>query len=80
MTLCHRPCHERFTAKITGSPNMVCTVDHGMEDLQHRILDFFKYCSLHCHVKKDRAGKERKDSDGRGNSNYRARKESEKRE
>ena len=31
-----------FTAKITGSPNMVCTVNHATEDLQHRLLDFSK--------------------------------------
>ena len=39
-----------------------------MEDLQYRILDFSKYCSLHCHVKWKERRKERKDSDGRGNS------------
>ena len=48
--------------KITDAPNMVCTVNHATEDIQHRTLDFSKYCSLHCHVK------ERKDSDGGGNS------------
>ena len=41
--------------KITGSPNMVNMVNRAMEDLQHKILlDFFKYCLLHCHVKIER--------------------------
>ena len=35
IALCHQPCHRRFTANITGSPNMVCTVNHAIEDLQH---------------------------------------------
>ena len=34
IALCHQPCHGGFTAKITGSPNMVCTVNHATEDLQ----------------------------------------------
>jgi len=34
IALCHQPCQRGFTAKITGSPNMVCTVNHAMEDLQ----------------------------------------------
>jgi len=38
ITLCHQPCHGGFTAKITGSPNMVCTVNHATEDLQRRLL------------------------------------------
>ena len=37
IALCYQPCHEGFTVKITGSPNMACTVNHAMEDLQHRI-------------------------------------------
>ena len=53
--------------KITDSPNMVCTVNHATEDLQHRILDYSKYCFLHCHVKIERV-REREDSDGGGNS------------
>jgi len=40
--------------KIIDSPNMVCTVNHATEDLQHRILDYSKYCSLHCHVQMKR--------------------------
>ena len=53
IALCHQPCHRGFTAKITDSPNMVCTVKHTTEGLQHnkRIPDFTEYCSLHCHVK-----------------------------
>jgi len=76
IALCHQPCHGGFTVKITGSPNMVCTVNHAMEDLQwrllilqiwfvwsimprriymqHRILDYSKYCSLHCHMQMER--------------------------
>jgi len=38
IALCHKPCHRGFTAKITGSPNMVCTVNHATEDLQQRLL------------------------------------------
>jgi len=34
IALYHQPCHGGFTAKITGSPNMVCTVNHAVEDLQ----------------------------------------------
>ena len=30
-------------------------ISHAMENLQHRILDFSKYCLLHCHIKKERA-------------------------
>jgi len=33
---------------------MVCTVNHATEDLQHRILDYSKYRSLHCHVQMER--------------------------
>jgi len=29
-----QPYHRGFTVKITGSPNMVCMVNHAMEDLQ----------------------------------------------
>ena len=32
---------------ITDSPNMVSTINYAMEDLQHKILDFSKYCLLH---------------------------------
>jgi len=45
-----QPYHGGFTVKITDSPNMVCTVNHATEDLQHRILDYSKYCLLHCQV------------------------------
>jgi len=38
IALCHQPCHGGFTVKITDSPNMVCTVNHAMEDLQQRLL------------------------------------------
>jgi len=34
IALCHQPCHRGFTAKITGSPNMVYTANHATEDLQ----------------------------------------------
>jgi len=34
IALCYQPCHGGFTAKITGSPNMVCMVNHATEDLQ----------------------------------------------
>ena len=37
---------------------MVCTANHAMEDLQHRIVDFSKYCSSHCHVKLKDSGAE----------------------
>jgi len=49
-----QPCHGGFTVKITDSSNMVCTVNHATEDLQHRILDYSKYCLLHCHVQMER--------------------------
>ena len=54
IALCYQPCHRGFTVKITDSPNMVCTVNHATEDLQHRILDFSKYCSLHYHIEMER--------------------------
>ena len=38
IALCYQPCHGGFTAKITDSPNMVCMVNHAMEDLQLRLL------------------------------------------
>ena len=38
-----QPCHKGFRVKITDSPSMG-TVNHATEDLQHRILDFSKYC------------------------------------
>ena len=38
-------CHGGFTMKITDSSNMG-TVNHATENLQHRILDFSKYCSV----------------------------------
>ena len=63
-----QPCHRGFIVKITDSPNMVCTVHHAMEDLQHRILH---YCLLHCNVKMERAREREEDSDGRGNSTER---------
>jgi len=34
IALCLQSCHGGFTAKITGSPNMICTVNHATEDLQ----------------------------------------------
>ena len=46
--------HREFIAKITDSPNMVCMINHAMRDLLHRILDFSRYYSLHCHVKMER--------------------------
>ena len=57
---CHQPCHGGFTAKITSSPNTICMVNHATEDLQHRILDFSKYHSLHCHKKIERAREKRR--------------------
>ena len=33
ISLCHQPLHGGFTAKITGFSNMVCMVNHTMEDL-----------------------------------------------
>jgi len=68
-----QPCHRGFTAKITNAPNMVCTVNHAMKDLQHRILDYSKYCSLHCHMQMEREERLR-----RWREQYRARRESEK--
>jgi len=35
---CHQSCHGGFTAKITGSPNIVCAVNHATEDLLWRLL------------------------------------------
>ena len=32
--------------KITDLPNMGTVNHHAMENLQHRILDFSKYCSV----------------------------------
>ena len=64
--------HRGFTAKITDSPNMICMVNHATEDLQHRILDFSKYCSLRCHVKMERA-REREERLRRWREQYRAR-------
>ena len=57
-----QPCHRGFTMKITDSPNMIGTVNHATEGLQHRILGFSKHCSFHCY---ERA---REDTDGGGNS------------
>ena len=37
ITLCHQLRHGRFITKITGFPNMVCMIDHTMEDLQHTL-------------------------------------------
>ena len=34
ITLCHQPYHGEFTAKITGSPNIVYMVNQAIEDLQ----------------------------------------------
>jgi len=67
-----QPCHGGFTVKITDSSNMVCTVNHATEDLQHRILDYSKYCFLHCHVqmKREERLKQRREQ-------YRARRERE---
>ena len=45
---------------ITDSPNMVCKVNHAMEDLQHKILDFSKYCLLRYHLKMERVKEKRK--------------------
>ena len=39
--------------KITGSPNMGM-VNHATEDLQHRILDFSKYCSVITRCQRER--------------------------
>ena len=35
IALCQQPCHRGFTVRITDSPNMVCTIKHALEDLQH---------------------------------------------
>ena len=60
---CHQPCHGGFTANITGSPNMVCMVNHATEDLQRRNI---ARCIATSKWKEQ--GRERKDSDGGGNS------------
>ena len=36
IALCYQPCHGGFTAKITGSPNVVCMINHTMKDLQRK--------------------------------------------
>ena len=33
-----QPCHGGFTARITGYPNIVRTINHATEDLQHGLL------------------------------------------
>ena len=58
IALCHQSCRGRFIAKITSSPNTVCTVNHATENLQHRILYFSNYRLLHCHMKMERAREE----------------------
>ena len=51
IALSHQPYYRGFTRRLaTGSPNMVCMVNYAIEDLEHRIVDFFKYYMLHCHV------------------------------
>ena len=62
--------------KITDSQNMVCTVNHATEDLQHKILDFSKYCLLHCHVKME-STKEREERLRRWREQYRAKRDRE---
>ena len=58
--------------------NMVSMVNHAMEDLQHRILYFSKYCLLYIAMWKwKEQGKERKDSDGKVNSTERDKRETE---
>ena len=76
IVLCHQPCHRGFTARITDSTNKICTVNHAMKDLQHRILYYSKYCSLHCHMKMDRA-REREKRLSRQREQYGARRERE---
>ena len=49
---------QRSYCEITDSPNMLCMVNHTMENLQHGILDSSKDCLLHCHMKIE-SGKER---------------------
>ena len=49
-------------------------VNHATEDLQHRVLDYSKYCSLYCHVKMERT-REREERLRWQREQYRARKE-----
>ena len=74
---CHQPCHGGITAWITGFPNMVCMVNHAMEDLQHRILDISKYCSLHYNMKMKRT-KEREEKNRQQREQYTEREERKK--
>ena len=87
ITSCHQPCPGGFAAKITSSPNAICMVNHATKNLQHRILDLSKYCSLHCHMKMERVREKRRlrkqreqreDSDGRGNSTQSEKREKQK--
>ena len=48
-----QPYHGGFTMKITDSSNMG-TVNHATENLQHRILDFSKYCSVITRLQRER--------------------------
>ena len=43
IALCHQPSHRGFTAKVTDTPNVVCMVNHAMEDLQWRLLILHNY-------------------------------------
>ena len=61
---------------ITDSPNMVCKVNHAMEDLQHKILDFSKYCLLRYHLKMERVKEKRKNLGGEGNKGKRKKQKS----
>ena len=62
IALCQKPCHGGFTVRITGSPNMVCTIKHALEDLQHikntRLLQILLIALPHENVKSE--GKRRK--------------------
>ena len=46
--------------KITDSSNMG-TVNHAMENLQHRILDFSKYCSVITRRQRERYNRARRE-------------------
>ena len=54
---------------------MVCTVNHAMEDLQHKIIQIV-FILLLCENGKVKG--ERKDSDGRGNSTEQEQREKQK--
>ena len=59
---------------ITGSPNMVCTVNHAMKELQHKILYvLIQILLIALPMKMERAREREKRLNGRGNRTERNR-------